>query len=165
MGGNFIGHPPKDDLELGNVNFTYDAPAALFAINHWPGEVVFAGREVCSVPSGLAIGEHLSQTPKDNPVRRAYELYFDGTAKNRHVADLATVLYAVRGLTDCWDIESHGRMDLKPDMTFEWRFNQDKHQSYLKKKFVDGKPNDRHVESVLDGLLIKSPKSPSASRN
>src|SRR5690606_4023578 len=53
MGGNFMGYPPKDDLKLSNVNFQYDAPATYFAINNWPGELVFAGREVCSEPSGL----------------------------------------------------------------------------------------------------------------
>lgn len=159
MGGNFIGQPPKDDLKLGNVNFTYDAEATKFAIDHWPGEIVFAGREVCSVPSGLAIGENLARTPTNNPVRRAYEHYFDGKLKNRHVADLVAVFYAVRGLSDCWDLESNGWMDLKPDMTFEWKLDQDKNQSYLKKKIVDGKPNDRHVESILDALLIQPPKS------
>ena len=109
------------------------------------------------MPSGLAIGEHLSQTPTNNPVRRAYELYFNGQPKNRHVADLATVLFAVRGQRDYWDIETNGYMDLHPDMTFEWRFDKDSNQSYLKKRTRDGKPNDRYVESVLDALLIKSP--------
>lgn len=37
MGGNFVGHPPKDDLKLGNVNFQMDAAAALAAIREWPG--------------------------------------------------------------------------------------------------------------------------------
>ena len=157
MGGNFIGYPPKDDLKLSNVNFFYDSIASYYAIRHWPKDIVFAGREVCSVPSGLAIGEHLSQTPTNNPVRRAYELYFNGQPKNRHVADLATVLFAVRGLRDYWDIETNGYMDIHPDMTFEWRFDKDSNQSYLKKKTRDGKPNDRYVESVLDALLIKSP--------
>lgn len=157
MGGNFIGSPAKDDLKLGNVNFFYDSSAAYYAIHHWPAELVFAGREVCSVPSGLAIGEHLSQTPQDNPVRRAYELYFGGTPKNRHVADLATVLYAVRGLRDYWDIQTTGYMDLHPDMTFEWRSDKDSRQAYLLKKMRDGKPNDRYVESVLDTLLLEGP--------
>lgn len=154
MGGNFIGKPPKDDLKLGNVNFQRDAGSAHFVIHHWPGEVVFAGREVCSVPSGLKIGEHLAATPADNPVRRAYEHYFGGVAKSRHVADLATVLYAVRGLTDCWDISEPGRMDLKENMTFEWQFTSDGRQRYLLKK----PDNDRHVESVLDELLVAEPR-------
>lgn len=158
MGGNFIGSPARDDLKLGNVNFFYDAAAAYYAIRHWPAELVFAGREVCSVPSGLAIGEHLSQTPHDNPVRRAYELYFGGTPKNRHVADLASVLYAVRGLRDYWDIQTNGYMDLHPDMTFEWKADRDSQQAYLLKKMRDGKPSDRYVESVLDTLLLKGPR-------
>ncbi|MBI2479350.1 MAG: nucleoside hydrolase [Planctomycetia bacterium] len=87
MGGNFVGHPPKDDLKLGNVNFQRDAASAHDVIHRWPGRIVFAGREVCSVPSGLAVGECLTNTPATNPVRRAYEHYFGGQAKNRHVAE------------------------------------------------------------------------------
>ena len=157
MGGNFIGNPPRDNLELGNVNFVRDSAATYFAIHHWPGEIVFAGREVCSVPSGLSIGESLSTTPAKNPVRRAYELYFDGKLKNRHVADLATVLYAVRGLRDYWDIQTNGHMNLRHDMTFEWEFDKDMNQAYLLKKQRDGKPNDRYVERVLDSLLVQAP--------
>ena len=149
MGGNFIGNPPKDDLKLGNVNFQRDAASAYLVIPHWPGEIVFAGREVCSVPSGLLIGQNLAKTPADNPVRCAYEHYFGGQAKNRHVADLATVLYAVRGLSDCWDISEQGSMDLKEDMTFNWHFTTDGRQRYLLKK----RNNDRHVEAVLNELL------------
>ncbi|HUX56923.1 MAG TPA: nucleoside hydrolase [Bacteroidales bacterium] len=156
MGGNFIGYPPKDDLKLGNTNFVGDAHATYYAIYHWPGELVFAGREICSVPSGLSIGENLIKTPPKNPVRRAYELYFGGSVKNRHVADLATVLYAVRGLRDYWDIQTEGYMDIQPDMTFEWKFDIDKNQAYLLKKQRDGKSNDRYVESVLDSLLIQT---------
>ncbi len=156
MGGNFIGDPPKDDLKLGNVNFQRDAASAYDVIHHWPSEIVFAGREVCSVPSGLSIGEHLASTPADNPVRRAYEHYFGGKAKNRHVADLATVLYAVRGLSDCWDISSPGRMELQEDMTFEWHFTNGGKQRYLRKKQPNGQPNDRYVEATLDDLLVQA---------
>lgn len=160
MGGNFIGHPPRDDLKLDNVNFQRDATSAHHVIHHWPGPVVFAGREVCSVPSGLAIGAKLATTPADNPVRRAYEHYFGGTAKNRHVADIATVLYAVRGLRDCWDVSEPGTMDLRPDMSFEWKPVADGNQRYLLKKQRAGKPNDRHVESVLEELLVQAPRRP-----
>jgi inosine-uridine nucleoside N-ribohydrolase len=158
MGGNFIGSPAKDDLKLGNVNFQRDAASALYVIQHWPAPIVFAGREVCSVPSGLTAGQVLASTPADNPVRRAYELYFGGVAKSRHVADLVTVLYAVRGLRDYWDIQSKGHMDLHADMTFEWKLDTDKEQSYLLKKLRDGKPNDRFIESVLNELLVQPPR-------
>jgi hypothetical protein len=156
MGGNFIGNPPKDDLKLGNVNFQRDAASAHHVIHRWPTEIVFAGREVCSVPSGLTIGEALATTPADNPVRRAYELYFGGKARNRHVADLATVLYAVRGVSDCWDISQPGRMELRPDMTFDWLFTSDGRQRYLLKKRINGGTTDRHVEATLNALLIQA---------
>lgn len=155
MGGNFIGDPPKDDLKLGNVNFQRDAISAHYAIHHWPGKIVFAGREVCSVPSGLAIGSSLSNTPADNPVRQAYEHYFGGTARDRHVADLATVLYAVRGVTDCWNISPPGRMNLREDMTFSWVPDPAGRQAYLLKKYIDGQPNDHHVENILEKLLVR----------
>ena len=159
MGGNFIGSPAHDDLKLGNVNFQRDAASALAVIRDWPTPIVFCGREVCSVPSGLAIGRCLSQTPAGNPVRRAYELYFGGKLADRHVADLATVLYAVRGLTDCWDLHQGGWMDLQPDMTFTWRDEPDRRQSYLLKKRNDqGQPNDRQVEAVLSALLVQPPR-------
>lgn len=156
MGGNFIGSPARDDLKLGNVNFTYDAPASLYSIQNWPGELVFAGREVCSVPSGVAVGECLKALPADHPVRIAYELYFGGKLKNRHVADLASVLYAVRGLGEFWEIQDQGHMNLKPDMTFTWKAQPDSRQAYLlKKKNKDGILSDRAVEAALEQLLLQ----------
>jgi hypothetical protein len=158
MGGNFIGHPPKDDLKLGNVNFQRDASSALYVIQNWPAAVplVFVGREIGSVPSGLNAGACLAQTPTDNPVRMAYFHYF-GAQKSRHVADIVTTLYAVRGLRDYWEISPDGSMDLHSNMTFEWQPASDRHQAYLLKKQRDGKPNDRYIESVLDDLLVQPP--------
>ncbi|MEP6668677.1 MAG: nucleoside hydrolase [Chthoniobacter sp.] len=156
MGGNFIGSPPQDDLKLGNVNFQRDSASALYVIHHWPVPIVFVGREIGSVPSGLTVGESLAKTPSDNPVRMAYFHYF-GAQKSRHVADFVTTLYAVRGLRDYWDIESAGFMDLHPNMTFEWQPATDRHQSYLLKKLRDGQPNDRYIESILDELLTQPP--------
>ncbi len=151
MGGNFIGDPPHDDLKLGNVNFQRDAASALAVIPHWPGEVNFAGREVCSVPSGVTLGTGLAKLPATHPVRRAYEFYFGGKLKNRHVADIATVLYAVRGARDYWDVSTPGTMDLHPDMTFDWKPSPEGKQTYLKKKEPK---NDREIEKVLEELLV-----------
>lgn len=156
MGGNFIGKPAKDDLKLGNNNFTVDAKSTFAAITRWPGPIVFAGREVCSVPSGLQVGSRLADTPADNPVRIAYEAYFGGPARDRHVADLATVLFAVRGLADHWDAQP-GHMELKANMTFTWQEDGDRAQAYLLKRRIDGKPNDRQIEAVLNELLTAAP--------
>ncbi|HAU37591.1 MAG TPA: nucleoside hydrolase [Phycisphaerales bacterium] len=158
MGGNFIGSPARDDLSLGNANFLIDPAATLYAISHWPGRILFAGREVGSVPSGLQAGRRLAETPPDNPVRIAYECYFGGEAKDRHVADPVTVLCAVRGLRDYWDLHDTGYMDLKPDMSFEWKAGGDGRQAYLlKKKLPGGQPNDRYVEGACEALMVQPP--------
>ena len=159
MGGNFIGDPPKDDLKLGNVNFQRDAASAHYAVHHWPTPLVFVGREIGSVPSGLQIGDRLAEAPPGSPVRAAYSHYFGGTIKKRHVADPTTVLYAVRGLHDYWDI-SKGTMDLSPDMTFTWQNDPQARQTHLLKKQKNGVPNDREIEKVLEGLLLQPPRKP-----
>jgi hypothetical protein len=159
MGGNFIGTPPSDNLNLGNVNFQREPESALAVIRNWPGPITFVGREIGSVPSGLKLGTILAKTPENNPVRRSYEHYFKGQLKDRHVADLVTVLFAVRGLRDYWEIERRGLMDLQPDMKFTWRPEGDHQRAYLlKKKDATGKPNDRYIESVLEELVVQAPR-------
>ena len=163
MGGNFIGRPPADDLKLGNNNFTYDKDAAHYAVRHWPGELVFVGREIGSVPSGLRAGARLAETPVTNPVRMGYQHWFGGAPNDRHVADPTTVLFAVRGLRDYWDAHATGRMDLEPDMTFRWiDEGGGRRQSYLLKKNVGGQPNDREIERVIGELMVQPPR---AARN
>jgi hypothetical protein len=150
MGGNFVGHPAKDDLKLGNVNFTVEKEGALRAIRNWPGPIMFAGREVCSVPSGVKVGARFKELPEKHPLRVAYGLYFGGEPRDRHVADLVAVLFAVRGLGERWTAETKGWMDLKPDMTFEWRYDRDPGQGYLLKKAPD-----RDIEKELEALLLR----------
>ena len=157
MGGNFVGHPAVDDLKLGNNNFTYDKASSLYAVQNWPGRLVFVGREIGSVPSGLKAGARLKELPADNPIRAAYALWFGGEPKDRHVADQTAVLYAVRGLRDYWNAETQGHLDLKTDMTFRWRFDRDEQHEYLLKRQVDGAPNDRAIEQVIEGLMLRPP--------
>lgn len=158
MGGNFMGDPPADDLKLDNVNFRRDASSAHEVIRHWPTRIEFAGREVCSIPSGLEAGAVLAETPPENPVRIAYEVYLGGVGRKRHVADLVAVLYAVRGLRDYWELSETGWMDIAPDCAFRWNSDSSRNQAYLKKKQIDGQPNDRYVERTLDELLLRPPR-------
>ncbi|HEV7404087.1 MAG TPA: nucleoside hydrolase [Chthoniobacteraceae bacterium] len=154
MGGNFIGDPPRDDLKLGNVNFQRDARSAVEVIRRWPGPLDFVGREIGSVPSGLQLGANLIRTPESNPVRVAYDLY-GGGVKNRHVADLTAVLYAVRGLRNYWEISAPGRMEIAPDVSFTWQPDPAGHQRYLRKRAG----NDRAVEAALEELLLAPPRA------
>lgn len=157
MGGNFIGKPARDDVKLTNNNFTFDADSAHYAVWNWPAPLTFVGREIGSVPSGLKVGARLRELPESNPVRMGYQLWFGGQAQDRHVADPTTVLFAVRGLRDYWDAETRGYLDLQRDMAFEWKYDQDRKQSYLLKRKVDGRPNDRYIEETLEGLMMQAP--------
>jgi hypothetical protein len=157
MGGNFIGRPARDDLRLGNNNFTLDAESTYQAITGWPTPIVFAGREVCSVPSGVAAGSCLRTLPAQHPVRHAYGLYFGGEPQDRHVADLATVLVAVRGLGGLWDAEGRGGMEIRRDMTFAWDPDRPARQAYLLKR-----AGDAAVRSALEELLVQPPRHPGA---
>lgn len=159
MGGNFIGRPAYDDVKLSNNNFTFDKANSLYAVSHWPKPLQFVGREIGSVPSGLKVGANLKRLPEANPIRFGYAVWFDGEPQDRHVADQTTVLCAVRGLRDYWNEESHGYMDLQPDMTFTWRNDRDSQQSYLLKRSIDGKSNDRTIERIIDELMLQSPRN------
>jgi inosine-uridine nucleoside N-ribohydrolase len=157
MGGNFIGKPARDDLKLGNNNFTVDKAGSYHAVRNWPAQLTFVGREIGSVPSGLKAGARLAGMPEDNIVRAAYEYYFNGPPRDRHIADQTAVLYAVRGLRDYWEIESRGYMDIAPDTTFQWRYEQDRHRYLLKRTIDGGQPNDRHIEQVVEALMMHVP--------
>jgi inosine-uridine nucleoside N-ribohydrolase len=152
MGGNFIGRPARDDLALGNNNFTLDPGSTYEAITRWPTPIVFVGREVCSVPSGVVSGAGLRILPADHPVRLAYALYFGGEPRNRHVADIVTVVAAVRGLGSLWDAVGAGGMDLQRDMTFVWDEQRPAKQAYLLKRAPDAQ-----VEAELERLLVYRP--------
>jgi hypothetical protein len=163
MEGNFIGKPARDDLKLeSNNNVTLDSKATHAAITRWPGSITFVGREIGSVPSGLEAGASLPNVPPDHPVRIAYELYFGGVAKDRHLADPTTVLYAVRGLGNFWDIEDRGGMDLNRDMTFEWQYDADRDHAYLLKKPGDTANSHEHVEQEINELMLAPPGAPGA---
>lgn len=158
MGGNFIGRPARDDVKLSNNNFTFDRTNSLYAVSNWPKPLTFVGREIGSVPSGLKVGANLSRLSEDNPIRFGYAVWFDGVPQDRHVADQTTVLFAVRGAKEYWDEETQGYMELEADMKFTWRNDRDSQQSYLLKRTMDGKSNDREIEQVIDELMLQPPQ-------
>ncbi len=121
MGGNF---ETRQGINSTNVNWTRDTDAAVTAINDWPTEIVFAGREIGHT---MRAGERLSETPEDNPVRVAYEKYFNSSAKDHHLADIVPVMYAVvgtefdngSGVEKYWALES-GQIQMNADASFTW---------------------------------------------
>jgi inosine-uridine nucleoside N-ribohydrolase len=148
MGGNF----PVDDAS-DNVNFTRDAAAAVYALTHWPGKVVFAGREIGHT---IYVGDRLKETSLNNPVRRAYQLHRERAKNghwNHHTADPSAVILAVRGLSDYWDISDSGYLDIKPDCSFAWENDPQGNQRYIIQKM------DRvELGNLMETLMIMPPQ-------
>lgn len=150
MGGNF----PQDHLKKGptdNVNFRRHPASVTNCVNHWPGKIVFVGREI---GHSMRAGAVLAKAPASNPTRRAYELHRGGPV-NHHCADIAAVLYAVRGLRDYWDLESTGSVHFTNEAAFfKWVATPDRDQSYLL-----AKKEIPFMEKLLDELIIQPPGS------
>jgi inosine-uridine nucleoside N-ribohydrolase len=92
MGGQF---PPRDAPE---TNIATHPAAAAHVARAWPTEIVWHGFEV---GDPVITGEALKDTPRTNPVRRAYEVRrFAGRPAidgGQPSYDQAAALYAVRG--------------------------------------------------------------------
>jgi hypothetical protein len=172
MGGNFENRRKADgfpyDMNDTNVNWERDADAAVTAIEKWPTEIVFVGREI---GHSLRVGSALKNTPFNNPVRSGYELFFKGDVKDHHCADLSAVLYAVRGLghgdEKYWQLES-GKISMRPDAKFTWEANAKSARGEA--RLVDGLSRPKAglmslngVEKVLSDLLTAAPQNPSKS--
>lgn len=146
MGGNF----PNDAANGSNVNFRRDPATVIDCVAHWSGPIVFVGREI---GHNMRAGARLSQTPASNPVRRAYELFFGGAVRDQHCADIAAVLYAVRGLADYWDMQSTGSVQFTgTDARFNWAATPDLAQEYLLAKM-----SPTIIQELLEDLMITPP--------
>ncbi|MFM8496074.1 MAG: nucleoside hydrolase, partial [Planctomycetia bacterium] len=92
MGGQF---PPRAAPE---TNIATHPAAAAHVARNWPTEIVWQGFEV---GDPVITGEALKDTPRTNPVRRAYEVRRFGNRSaidgGQPSYDQAAALYAVRG--------------------------------------------------------------------
>lgn len=150
MGGGF----PR--TTRGETNIKLDPAAAVTVTNEWPAPIVWQGYEV---GAAMINGAELQSAPKNNPVRRAYELrpfhehHAIDFGKPNH--DLATVLLAVRGIEEqYWTIGKPGRVVVDSDGNTRWETDYPKKHRYVK---IKGHP--RNLEKVLGDLLITPPLS------
>ncbi len=127
------------------------APFTRHAIQAWPEgvPVMFSGYEL-----GIQVttGPCLLEVFADNPVRRAYELIYNGI-KGRPSWDLLTVLYAVRGLRDYWHAETRGHNSINEDGSNAWLPDPDGNHSYLKPRTAP-----KTMAEILSGLMTGGPR-------
>ncbi len=126
MGGRY----PKDTDPGKFGNFKPDAESTVKAIAAWPTPITFTGGG--KFAGIVSTGKRLTELPEDNPVRRVYEIYFGGQAKDRHSADQIAVMVAARGTGKPWKLVTQGHNHIFPNGTHEWREEpNDPNQQYI----------------------------------
>lgn len=142
-------------------NFKPDAESTVKAIQGWPTLITFTGGGPFA--ESVATGKRLNDLAPGSPVRRVYELYFQGPAKNRHSADQIALLVAVRGVGAPWKITRGGYNHIFPDGTHEWRAKPDNplHQ-YI--SALDEGSRAADVSRQMEELMLHTPRQHAPGR-
>jgi len=150
MGGEF----PASKRPETNIRTHREAAQVVAA--EWPGEIVWHGFEV---GHALITGARLKQTPKTNPVRRAYELR---RYQNRPSIeggqpsyDQAAALYAVRGPEpEFWKLSPRGRVAVDAEGVVTWHPDAAGQHAYVT---IAGDP--KRIAEAIELLMIASPRT------
>ena len=132
-------------------------------LENWPTTIAFTpgNYQMCGADDGKGVsaGNTLSDnTPKANPVRKAYEL-FSGVGKGRDAWDLCSVLYGVRGTGFAgqayFEVFKNEKVVLKESLDHDWVApGNDRHVRVWRGNVI----SDSKMEAVLNGLLTQPPK-------
>lgn len=134
-------------------NWIIDWESTQKVLKNWPTKLV-----IQPLGAQFLTGKCLStKTPISNPVRRSYEIYFNGRNKGNFSWDPLTVLYAVRGKGDIFkEIEGYKIVtDSEPGKN-HWKKNINIQKSHVALQ-LKGKKRD--TAKRIDSLLIKPPKT------
>lgn len=155
MGGRFFGTWPMP-IMLGNepsvreYNIYSDIPAAQTVCDMWPGELVFSGFEI-----GLwtvTMREYTAKAPKDDPVRRAYEIFEavpGNNEKGRQSWDHTAMLYAIRPDAGYYHLHPYGRISVTDEGVTEWHADSTAKHTYLIPRVDYGE-----IERIIDALVL-----------
>jgi len=152
MGGGF----PRTAVPETNIKL--DPAACVTVVNEWPGPILWQGYEV---GKALTTGSGLRRAPKENPVRRSFELRpFQGGMAIDHGKpshDQAAVLLAVRGpQKELWSVVDKGRVVSDSEGHTEWLRDWPKKHRYVR---IKGRPGA--LETLIEELQSTAP----ANRN
>ena len=154
MGGRF----PREEDPGVYGNFKPAPQAARAVVEDWPTEIVFVGGGdfAHKYRTGGRLADDL---PPSNPVRRAYEWFFDRASwaqgPTHHSADLIAVWVAVRGLDPDFDVVTEGANHVFENGTNAWRrAPNNEAQSY-----VVAQTEPATVARRMDALLGQGPRA------
>ena len=141
------------------------ARAGAYVVEHWPTPVTYLGLEAIVGFAGAA----LERQPPENPVRRAYEVAIQNSRFHlnwkHHTADQSTVLFALRGAGDVWEIIDEGTPTMfwngKVWIT-KWEDTPDSPHRALKK--VGSPAALKKACDTIESLMTQAPKRPGSSQ-
>jgi hypothetical protein len=152
MGGQY---PTSGGRPEANFHSFGGAAYAAKTVRLWPGAALFSGfeigREILTGPELEAFGD-------ENPVRRAYRLFFDahtrlGAPRSRPSWDQTAVLAAVRGPAPYWDVR-RGTNRVSEDGDTEWLDQPDQGHAHLVRRM----PSEA-VAGVISELMARAPRA------
>ena len=143
MGGRYPEH--LDSRIFGN--FKPDPSSAVIAARDWPSVIYFSGDG-----EKIGTGGRLEETPKDNPVRRIYELYL-GEKPTRPSWDLIAVLFSVRPDAPFWQVHRGGHNHIFENGTNQWREGGESNHRLV----TVGDDDLETVREMLDELMVETP--------
>ncbi|PQO40008.1 nucleoside hydrolase [Blastopirellula marina] len=135
-------------------NFKMDPESTVKAIADWPTTITFTGGG--EFANSVATGKTLGTLPKDNPVRRVYELYFGGAARNRHSADQITVMVAANGAAAPWKLVTAGHNKIFPNGTHQWETEPDNPRHQYVSALIDPE-SAKEVAAEMETLMRHQP--------
>lgn len=136
-------------------NFKPEPASVVRVARDWPGPITFTGGGAFA--ELLATGARLAtEAPPGSPVRRAYELYFDGAIRNRHSADQIAVLVAARGTAHPWQLVTEGYNHIFPDGRHEWRTDRDDPRHRYISSLAPG-ADPAAVAREIEDLMVRAP--------
>lgn len=149
MGGEF----PKSKRPETNIRTHREAARCVAA--KWPAEIVWHGYEV---GNALITGAALKKTPKNNPVRRAYELKPYGNRPaiegGQPSWDQGAALSAVRGeQPEFWEVVRGGCVIVDDEGNTTWEAGTPGRHAYVKIKGDATK-----LAAIIEELMSQPPK-------
>ena len=101
----------------------------------------------------LQVGSDYGRARSDHIVRRAYEAYYDGSAKDRYAWDQLRVLYGSRpSARALWDVSPPGRIRLSEDLVLTYEDGADANHVY-------GYVNDLEaMRTTISALMLHDPR-------
>lgn len=131
-------------------NWICDIPSAAKVINNWPVAMAV-------MPHGETIltgGKLVAESPKDNPVRRIYEIYVKKEDHLRSSWDQCAVYYAVKG-PDALFKPRPGRRLRMNATTGDHKWIQDEKSDQV---YIEQQADDETVAAVIEELMCHKPQ-------